>query len=260
MYYQLRILFTPLVVVHTQDPKHVYRMNIYNNAFVGAACIKSRMDIDRFDDCQPWCAYFTVPLDLFLGIVLKSTFARVMMMLCCSHKEFLRTYLFTPLCRAIYNCWECLITSEMPDPLVPVFACRVLLESRSFPRFFKRDIHSYLRPTAAHAKYLAKFVSPRRRSCLPPKFGQPNYEIWFDYNNVPLKWQYPLGVLCDVPSRAHLRAQIITQPSYSWKRTSGHKQCTQPHVCIYVSILHRVQHLFKQSHLPTITRWLGPRI
>lgn len=34
-------------------------------------------------------------------------------------------------------------------------------------------------------------------SCLPPRFGEA-YEIWFDINGVPLKWHYPLGVLCDV--------------------------------------------------------------
>lgn len=32
---------------------------------------------------------------------------------------------------------------------------------------------------------------------LPPRIGQP-YEIWFDYNNVALRWHYPLGVLVDV--------------------------------------------------------------
>lgn len=46
------------------------------------------------------------------------------------------------------------------------------------------------------------------QSCLPPKLGQPNYEMWMDYNNVPLKWQYPLGVLCDMLIGTHVPSPL----------------------------------------------------
>lgn len=50
----------------------------------------------------------------------------------------------------------------------------------------------------SYLPFLFNDVYEHFQTFLPPKLGQPNYEVWVDYNNVPLKWQYPLGVLCDV--------------------------------------------------------------
>lgn len=49
----------------------------------------------------------------------------------------------------------------------------------------------------AYLPFLFNDVYEHFKSCLPPRMGQ-SYEIWFDYNNVALRWHYPLGVLCDV--------------------------------------------------------------
>lgn len=35
------------------------------------------------------------------------------------------------------------------------------------------------------------------QACLPPRMGHA-WEIWFDYDNLAMKWHYPLGVLCDL--------------------------------------------------------------
>lgn len=53
---------------------------------------------------------------------------------------------------------------------------------------------------ASRLSYLPLFFSDvfeYFKSYLPPLLGQ-SYEIWFDHNGVPLRWHYPLGVLCDV--------------------------------------------------------------
>eukprot|EP00927_Polykrikos_kofoidii_P073219 TRINITY_DN69281_c0_g1_i1.p1 TRINITY_DN69281_c0_g1~~TRINITY_DN69281_c0_g1_i1.p1 ORF type:complete len:334 (+),score=52.14 TRINITY_DN69281_c0_g1_i1:98-1099(+) len=55
-----------------------------------------------------------------------------------------------------------------------------------------------LAPRLAYLPFLFNDVYEHFQSCLPPKLGQPSYEIWFDCNDVALKWQYPLGVLCDL--------------------------------------------------------------
>jgi len=53
-------------------------------------------------------------------------------------------------------------------------------------------------------------------ACLPPRWGK-SYEIWLDYEGTALKWQYPLGVLCDtlvgqeVPSPLHLTVHFQGQ-------------------------------------------------
>merc|ERR1719440_2023391 len=49
----------------------------------------------------------------------------------------------------------------------------------------------------AYLPFLFNDVYEHFNSSLPPKMGQA-YEIWFDYDGVPLKWQFPLGVLCDI--------------------------------------------------------------
>lgn len=53
----------------------------------------------------------------------------------------------------------------------------------------------------AYPPFLFNDVYEHFKLCLPPRMGQ-SYEIsslmWFDYNNVALRWHYPLGVLCDV--------------------------------------------------------------
>jgi len=54
-----------------------------------------------------------------------------------------------------------------------------------------------LAPRLAYLPLLFNDCYEHFQSCLPPRMGQ-SYEIWFDYNNVALKWHYPLGVLCDV--------------------------------------------------------------
>ncbi|CAK0838060.1 unnamed protein product [Prorocentrum cordatum] len=58
------------------------------------------------------------------------------------------------------------------------------------PRFF-------LVPRLAYLPFLFGCVSEHFKACLPPQLGQP-YEIWFDYDGIPLRWHHPLGVLCDV--------------------------------------------------------------
>eukprot|EP00747_Dinoflagellata_sp_TGD_P058011 gnl/TRDRNA2_/TRDRNA2_150919_c0_seq2.p1 gnl/TRDRNA2_/TRDRNA2_150919_c0~~gnl/TRDRNA2_/TRDRNA2_150919_c0_seq2.p1 ORF type:complete len:332 (-),score=54.07 gnl/TRDRNA2_/TRDRNA2_150919_c0_seq2:119-1114(-) len=54
-----------------------------------------------------------------------------------------------------------------------------------------------LQPRVAYLPFLYNDVYEHFKSCLPPRMGQ-SYEIWFDYNDIALKWHYPLGVLCDV--------------------------------------------------------------
>jgi len=54
-----------------------------------------------------------------------------------------------------------------------------------------------LAPRLAYLPFLFNDVYEHFKPSLPPRMGQ-SYEIWFDYNNVPLRWHYPLGVLCDV--------------------------------------------------------------
>ncbi|CAE8689589.1 unnamed protein product, partial [Polarella glacialis] len=52
-------------------------------------------------------------------------------------------------------------------------------------------------PRLAYLPFLFNDVYEHFKSCLPPRMGQA-FDIWFDYDNVALKWHYPLGVLCDV--------------------------------------------------------------
>jgi autophagy-related protein 5 len=49
----------------------------------------------------------------------------------------------------------------------------------------------------AYLPFLFNDVYEHFKASLPPKMGQA-YEIWFDYDGVPLKWHFPLGVLCDL--------------------------------------------------------------
>lgn len=49
----------------------------------------------------------------------------------------------------------------------------------------------------AYLPLLFNEVYEHFNSCLPPRMGQ-SYEIWFDCNDVALKWHYPLGVLFDI--------------------------------------------------------------
>jgi len=53
---------------------------------------------------------------------------------------------------------------------------------------------------ASRLAYLPSFfedVYKNFQSYLDPVMCQ-SYDIWFDYNGVPLKWHYPIGALCDV--------------------------------------------------------------
>lgn len=53
---------------------------------------------------------------------------------------------------------------------------------------------------APRLSYLPLFFNEAYEHFKPfiePRMGQ-SYEIWFDFNNVPLRWQFPIGVLCDI--------------------------------------------------------------
>jgi len=52
-------------------------------------------------------------------------------------------------------------------------------------------------PRVAYLPFLFNDAMEHFKACLMPRMGEA-YELWFDYNNVALKWHYPVGVLCDL--------------------------------------------------------------
>ncbi|CAL1139719.1 unnamed protein product [Cladocopium goreaui] len=72
---------------------------------------------------------------------------------------------------------------------------RIRLAPDEVASLYEPDPLFSLVPRVAYLPFLFHDVLEHFKKSIS-RMGQP-YELWFDYNNIALKWHFPVGVLCD---------------------------------------------------------------
>ncbi|CAK9061837.1 unnamed protein product [Durusdinium trenchii] len=119
---------------------------------------------------------------------------------------------------------------------------RIRLDAQEVASLSEPDPLFILVPRLAYLPFLFHDVLEHFKKSISP-MGQP-YELWFDYNDIALKWHFPVGVLCDV--LVGLEVPVPWDLTFHYRGNSKNHGCLLPFSGM-ADLQRSVMNAFKQA-------------